>query len=260
MNMLSKADRQLAIDFDRDYTIPTCIHCGEPQVVELAEIWSDHSFMISTCCHLLYEELAYEMADPDFRTALLQNLQAAEHLGAERLRRVADQDGQLLLDCELEVAPIAFSRMKAFVQRHHDHCPPPVCWRYGAGVWNGHTLVGVVSVGRPVARMLPQTTWVEVNRLCVDRSLPDTLRYKACSTLYAWAASEAARRGFDRIITYTLSTESGMSLRYARWKPEHVTRPKSWNSRSRQRVDKTPLVPKVRWARDLEPVHPGTRT
>lgn len=106
--------------------------------------------------------------------------------------------------------------------------------------------------------MLPQTTWVEVSRLCVDRGLPDTLRYKACSTLYAFAAAEAERRGFERIITYTLSTESGMSLRYARWKPEHVTRPKSWHSRSRPRTDKTPLVPKIRWARVLKPARPVT--
>ena len=247
MRMPTRDERQLAIDFGRDYSAPICIHCGEPQVVRLFEIWSDHAFQIETCCGVLHEELVWEMQDPDFRTALLRNLMAAEHMGARSLRRVAECDGHFLLDCELEIRPIDFWRVRAFVEAHHDHCPPPRGWRFGAGVWNGSTLVGVVAVGRPSSPALPQRSWVEVTRLCVNRGLPDALRWKACSVLYGWAAAEAEARGFAKIITYTLKSEAGLSLRYARWRPEHETRAQSWNRPSRPRVDKTPIVPKIRW-------------
>jgi len=91
-----------------------------------------------------------------------------------------------------------------------------------------------------------------VTRLCTNPQLPDAIRYKAASTLYGWAAAEGAARGFEKIITYTMAeAETGMSLRYARWKPEHRTRPKSWNSRSRPRVDKAPVVARIRWGKDL---------
>lgn len=231
---------------------PLCPYCGEPENVDFLEIWSDHSFALECCCEALQTEILFELeTGPEERLALMNSLDAAGHLGARSLRRVAESDGQWLLDCDLDIRPISFSAAKAFIARHHDHCPPPQGWRYGAAIWNGMTCVGVVTVGRPVARALPQYTWVEVNRLCVDRSLPDALRWKACSSLYTFAWEEAARRGFQRIITYTLETEDGMSLRYARWKPEHRTAGGSHSSKRRPRVDKTPTVPKIRWTRPL---------
>ena len=194
------------------------------------------------------------MRDEEARFDLLQRLGAAEHLGGS-LRRVGDDNGQLLIDCALEIQPMRFGLVKEFIRRHHDHCAPPVTWRFGASIWNGRTLIGVVVVSRPTSPSLPQTTWLEITRLCVDRSVSRILRYKACSMLYLWAVDEANRRGgFRKIITYTMDSESGMSLRYARFKPEVRTTPRSWNTKKRPRVDKTPLVPKIRWARMLSPV------
>lgn len=232
---------------------PLCIYCDQPERIELSEIWSDHSFTFDTCCEGMHDEVLETMRDEEARFALLQRLGAADHLGGS-LRRVGDDNGQLLIDCALEIRPMRFGLVKEFIRQHHDHCAPPVTWRFGASIWNGRTLIGVVVVSRPTSPSLPQTTWLEITRLCVDRSVSPILRYKACSMLYLWAVDEANRRGgFHKIITYTMDSESGMSLRYARFTPEARTTPRSWNTKKRPRVDKTPLVPKIRWARMLTP-------
>ena len=140
---------------------------------------------------------------------------------------------------------------KALIDRHHRHHPPPVGWKYGAGVWNGPTLVGVATVGRPVARMLPQQTWVEVNRSCtVDLG---GLERHAASKLYAICTQEAKRRGYERIITYTYVNESGVSIKAA-WGKEALdgfVKGQSWSRTSRPRRDKSEIKDKHRWAKQL---------
>ena len=125
--------------------------------------------------------------------------------------------GSLLLDWNPRIVTVSQARAKAFVREHHAHCPPPAGWRFGAGLCNGHELIGVVMVGRPVARRLDPARVVEVNRLCIRRDLPHGLTWNACSMLYAWSAREAKARGYDRIVTYTLDSEPGTTLRAAGW-------------------------------------------
>ena len=72
-------------------------------------------------------------------------------------------------------------------------------------------LAGVAIVGRPVSRYLDDGKTLEVNRLCTDGTK------NACSFLYAAAARAARAMGYQRIITYTLDTEGGASLRAAGW-------------------------------------------
>ena len=36
---------------------PACLFCGDPESVELFEVWTDHSFMLETCCEGLCEPL-----------------------------------------------------------------------------------------------------------------------------------------------------------------------------------------------------------
>ncbi len=43
---------------------PPCLFCGEPEQVEVFEIW-DHGFMIETYCEGLHETVVREMADPE---------------------------------------------------------------------------------------------------------------------------------------------------------------------------------------------------
>jgi hypothetical protein len=243
-----------------------CLFCGEPERVCVHDVYATGEFELDTCCEGMRDSVAEYLAeDPKVAARWLASLPASdaeepgidvgiEHLCGHNLRRVVDNDGQLLLDWQLEVAPIEWRDAKAFVGEHHEHCQEPAGWRFGAAVRNGKQLIGVVTVGRPVARAYDKSKVVEVNRLCVRRDVPRPLVWNACSLLYGWSAREARKRGFERIITYTLETESGVSLRAAGFVPEAQVRARKsgWSTASRPRdADRTPNVNKTRWAREL---------
>lgn len=228
-----------------------CPFCGEPELLELAEAWTDHSFLLKSCCAAYHELVVAEMNhDPAWATALLRHLGADELLGGS-LRRVADDDCHFLLDWNLVIQPVGFSAAAGFVQRHHAHCGAPIAWRFGAGIRNGPTLLGVVMVGNPIGRGFNGRRILEVNRLCIRRDVPRPLRWNACSQLYGYAAREAERRGFERIITYTRDDEDGGSLRAAGWIPEARVRGRSWSSPSRARIHAESPIGKTRWSRAL---------
>lgn len=77
--------------------------------------------------------------------------------------------------------------------------------------------------------------------------------------MYGWAAREAETRGFERIVTYTRADEDGGSLRAAGWLQECCVRGRSWNTRTRVRTDRAPLIDKHRWSRALQPCRPRPR-
>ena len=242
-----------------------CPYCGEKPLLELFEVWSTREFMLDTCCECMLEEATARLNDPRDAVALLRAT-GIEAFGFGRLRRlVSESCGSLLLDWNPRIVTVSQARAKAFVREHHAHCPPPAGWRFGAGLCNGHELIGVVMVGRPVARRLDPARVVEVNRLCIRRDLPHGLTWNACSMLYAWSAREAKARGYDRIVTYTLDSEPGTTLRAAGWDRDGASRGGSWSRAQRPRTDRHPTGAKVRWSRPLgarrhtpsasEPVH-----
>ena len=235
-----------------------CEHCGEPRFLELFEAWGAREFMFETCCYALHEEVTQIMNDdPEAGALLLQGMGVDELLGrvsGSKVRRVIDnQMGQLVIDWNLEIdETVPFSRVKAFVAEHHRHCPPPAGWRFGAAVMNGRELIGVIVVGRPVARAFDSKEVVEVNRLCVRDDIAPCLVWNACSLLYGWAARQAKKRGFSRIITYTLASESATTLKAVGWAQEATVKGRSWNTASRPREDKAPTEDKIRWGKVLK--------
>lgn len=104
---------------------------------------------------------------------------------------------------------------------------------------------GVAIVGRPVSRHLDDGKTLEVTRLATSGEA------NVASKLLGRAAREAKRRGYKRLITYTLAQESGASLRAAGFVMEKNCTGGSWNSPTRPRVDRHPTGPKQRWAREL---------
>lgn len=218
-----------------------CPFCGEEATVDFLDAWGDGSYMMDYCC-----EEAQDAAAADTEGALADATELAELYGWRRAYD-SDREQKLRLDFGLTVAPIQQKVAKAFIREHHRHNPPPAGDRFRMGCWNGDQLVAVMMVGRPVARAIDHTQVVEVNRLCVRHDLDSELTWKACSALYRAAVEEAGARGFTKVITYTLESESGMSLRYARFKPVATTSGGSWNTPSRPRKDKAPTCPKVRW-------------
>lgn len=138
----------------------------------------------------------------------------------------------------LELQPIDFQEACEFIKRNHSHHKPPVGWKFGIAVNDGKAIVGIVTVGRPVSRRLDNGYTLEVTRCCTDETKC------AGSKLYAAAWRAAKALGFKRLITYTLKTETGTSLRAAGWKVIYETKGGSRNEHSRPRIDKHPIEQK----------------
>ena len=145
----------------------------------------------------------------------------------------------------LDHQPISFEEACVFVQAHHSHHPPPQGWKFGIAVNDGAKVVGVVTVGRPVARMLDDGWTLEVTRCCTDGTK------NVASKLYGLAARAARALGYKRLITYTLKEEAGTSLFAVQWKQLYDTRGGTWEREGRPRVDKHPTGQKTLWEKVL---------
>ena len=146
---------------------------------------------------------------------------------------------------KLTVVPLPLDEANAFVKQHHRHHRPTVGHKFSLGVADETgTIRGVAIVGRPVARMLQDGLTLEVNRVATD-GCPN-----ACSALYGAARRACFALGYRRLITYTLATEPGTSLRGAGWKllgERGKPNGRSWNMPGRPRVDKHPTQMKLLW-------------
>ena len=142
----------------------------------------------------------------------------------------------------MQIVPMNISEAKSFVEQHHRHHGAPVSGLFSVAAAVGETVVAVAIVGRPVSRVLDDGWTVEVTRLC---ALPGTPN--ACSMLYAacWRAARAL--GYRKLVTYTLQSEGGASLRAAGLRCVGEVRAKSWHTPARPRVDKNPAQAKFRW-------------
>ncbi len=142
----------------------------------------------------------------------------------------------------LTLQPVNFAQASAFIAAYHRHHLPPQGWKFGVAVNDGEKVVGVVTVGRPVSRMLDNSTTLEVTRCCTDGTK------NAASMLYgaAWRAAKAL--GYSRLITYTLTDELGTSVVAAGWKALYQTKENArWDRSNRKRIDKHPLQAKILW-------------
>lgn len=231
-----------------------CRFCGGPFILELFEVYDHRDFQLETCCAGFHELLCDAMVDSPRLAARLVSALGVGVATGDRLRTICDSGlGALQLDWHPTICEVTLADAKAFVRKHHAHCPkPPAGWRWGHGIRNGHELVGVAMVGRPVARRICQRTVVEVQRLCINRSVPPGLVWNCCSMLYAAAAKRARAEGYIRIITYSLADEAGTALKAAGWVCEGVAGGGSWDRKSRPRLNCGPTGPKRRWARLLK--------
>jgi hypothetical protein len=257
--MLLADDVAKAVELVTGVQSSACPYCGGPAEVEIYDMWDPRQFQLNACCERLHDA-AVELLDVGGKEAAeLMRLLGAEVIGGNKIRRVVDDGcGTLVVDWALELCAVEQSVAKAFVRRHHDHRAPgreehtaPVGWKFGRGVRNGRQLVGVLMAGRPVARMIDHTTTLEINRLCLRRDIPRALCWNAVSMLSGYAFKRARQLGYAQVLTYTLASEDGASLRAAGWEVDGLSPGGSWNTRSRARVDKGPTEPKVRWKKRL---------
>jgi len=145
----------------------------------------------------------------------------------------------------LELRPCDFQTATQFVEEHHRHNKPPVGHKFSIVCYDGDRLVGVCMVGRPIGRYLDDGLTLEVNRNCTDGTK------NACSMLYGAAQRAAKALGYKRLITYTLKSENGSSLKASNWICDGQAGGTHWTG---QRYEQTEMVlgeMKVRWRKEL---------
>lgn len=124
----------------------------------------------------------------------------------------------------LTIVPITFPRANAIVakwHRHHAPLPGGFAWFCLAVVANA-AVVGIAIAGRPTNRNNDDGQTIEVLRIATDGT------QNACSALLGACAKAARAMGAARVLTYTLGSEGGASLRGAGWVCESADVGKSW--------------------------------
>lgn len=147
----------------------------------------------------------------------------------------------------LDVTPITLKEAHVFVRDTHRHHKPAQGALFAIAASDRDGIVRAVAVvGRPVSRHLQDGWTVEVVRLASDGA------HNACSMLYraAWRAARAL--GYRRLITYTLESESGASLRAAGFKVIGQAGGGTWDRKARPRIDTHPTQMKLRWELSVE--------
>ena len=144
----------------------------------------------------------------------------------------------------MEIRPITFREACEFVNRHHRHHSATIGCKFCIGLFRDGEMVGCAVNGRPVSRILDDKLTCEINRLCTDGTK------NACSMLYGASCRVAKAMGYKRIITYTLKSENGSSLRASNFVCDGEAGGIRWTG-VRDRGQKNPPEMKVRWSRSL---------
>jgi hypothetical protein len=150
----------------------------------------------------------------------------------------------------MKVIPLTLDEANAFVRDFHRHNKPVRGGRFFLGAEVDGELMGVVIVGRTTARLLHSATTAEVTRLCTKPAAPKN----TCSFLYAAARRAWMAQGGERLVTYTLQSEGGASLRAAGWTKAATIEGEQWGRQNRPREDQPVCIePKFRWEASSTP-------
>jgi len=150
----------------------------------------------------------------------------------------------------LQVGMISLRTANAYVEQFHRHCRPVQGHKFSLGgyarnpycpdLWR---LAAIAIIARPVARHLDDGQTLEIRRLVSSPGCPPNM----CSKMLATARRLCKRLGVTRLITYTLASEKGTSLRAAGWQPFVVSHGGNWHRPSRPRRSSGPEEAKIQW-------------
>tara|TARA_R100001463_G_scaffold86122_3_gene141065 strand:+ start:252 stop:725 length:474 start_codon:yes stop_codon:yes gene_type:complete len=151
------------------------------------------------------------------------------------------------------IIPLKLKEANDFVTEHHRHNKKSQGHRFSLGTLYKNNLIGVAIVGRPVARRLDDQFVAEVLRVCIKDPAPKN----ACSYLYGrcWRVWQAM--GGKKLITYTLASESGSSMKAVGWNKVSETKPRpthnlGWTSRKNRTWHPVNEQLKFRWEKTNE--------
>lgn len=145
----------------------------------------------------------------------------------------------------LIIRPIHLKPAKEFVQKYHRHNIPPVGGKFAISCYDSERLCGVAICGRPTARRSDNGTTLEIYRNCTDGT------YNACSKMYGACCRIAKHMGYLKIITYTLESENGASLRASGFIFDGQAGGIEWTGERKRNYYISPQEMKNRWYRQL---------
>lgn len=129
----------------------------------------------------------------------------------------------------LEIRPITLRDANRYVRENHRHNLPTNGHKFSIACYDGDRLCGVAIAGRPVARKLDDGLTIEIRRVCTDGTR------NACSILYGACSRCAKEMGYKRVVTYTLQSEPGTSLKASGFTMGGVAGGVNWDMPSRPR-------------------------
>ena len=123
----------------------------------------------------------------------------------------------------MEIRPITFKQSCEFINKNHRHHRATVGCKFCVGLYEKNELIGCAVCGRPVSRFYDDGLTCEINRVCVLDG-----HKNACSMLYGACCRIAKNMGYKKIITYTLKSESGISLKASNFVNEGIAGGEHW--------------------------------
>lgn len=145
----------------------------------------------------------------------------------------------------MHIAPITFREASEYINKYHRHHNATIGCKFCISVVDDDgQLRGVAVCGRPVSRKLDDGFTLEINRVCTDGAR------NACSMLYGACVRIAKAMGYKKVITYTLQSEDGASLKASNFICEGKAGGTHWTG-SRNRGQNIPAEMKNRWVKEL---------
>lgn len=151
----------------------------------------------------------------------------------------------------LTIRPITLRKANSYVEKYHRHNQATVGHKWSLACYDGDRLCGVAIAGAPVSRRLDDGLTIEIRRVCTDGT------HNACSCLYGACARVARDMGYETVVTYTLISEPGTSLKASGFENCGEAGGTSWDVPSRPReieqetlfgtIRKYPAEKKIRW-------------
>ncbi len=132
----------------------------------------------------------------------------------------------------LQIRPITLREANRYVAENHRHNIPTNGHKFSIACFDGERLCGVAIAGQPVARLLDDGLTIEIRRVCTDGTR------NACSILYGACSRCAKEMGYKRVVTYTLKSEPGTSLKASGFINMGEAGGDSWNRTKRPREAK----------------------
>jgi len=143
----------------------------------------------------------------------------------------------------MEIKPFTLKKANEFLKRYHRHSAPVTGGRFAVMAEFRGKIIGIGIAGRPTSRHLDNGLTAEITRVCTDGT-PN-----ANSFIYGKIKRILQAMGYKKIITYTLTSESGASLRAISAKIERTSRAEEWTREHRKRKSQPVYSKKkYRWA------------